>query len=153
MPVALTSKLPARSWYLEVESATTGNWNRVGGINSMTPAGSNTTVDATDSESDGFMEQYIIQRGGTVTFDGFFAEAADGTKDAGVERVNDAVAEVGPAANRKFRIRRPLATSSVVFDAAVDAPITMTGTGGGMTDINGFSVTLMITGKPTETTV
>lgn len=153
MPTLVTSKRRAREWYLEVQDSAGSAWERIAGLNSLTPSGATTMVDVTDFEDEGFLRQYVGQRDGTVTASCHYAEAADGTKGDGIARVETLLGEVGPDSIGKFRIRRPLATSAVAFDASVSGPITLTGSGGGLNDPNAFDIELMISGEPAVATV
>lgn len=135
------TKVNARDWTVEY-TADESTFVEIGGINSFTIEHDQVEADTTDFNSDGNEEHEIMQRGKSLSLEGFFLEdESAGTRDAGQEAVETLAEATGSASLGTFRFTSPGGTAkSGQFSASLG------GTGGGHNDKTSWSVTLKRSG-------
>jgi len=94
-------KIPARDIIVQVhDGETPGTWVDIKGLTTATinPAENEEVVDATTFGSDGHYEQLVMQRGASITLEGFKLQDPDtGDLDPGQERCEELATETGVA--------------------------------------------------------
>lgn len=122
-------------------------WTEIKGLNSIEFSPSSERADTTSYDDGGWASHLLVQRGLSLTLEGFRLEDPDtGARDPGQEFVEDLGMAVGAAAVGTFRLTSP-GGETIQFTATVDA----TPLGGGNTDAATWSAELQVTGEPTIT--
>lgn len=104
------AKINARDWLFEVSidpGAATPVWAEVGGVNSFTLSNSEgeESTDTTTFGSDGHAESQAMQRGASLSLEGFMERATGGAPDAGQAAVDALAALNGEASLGGVRFR------------------------------------------------
>lgn len=143
------TKVDARAWAFAIwdpaANAGAGGYVEVGGINSMTIGRESETTDTTDFDSAGKAEHQIMQRGRTITIEGFHLEdPGTGARDSGQQLVESLAEAVGDASLQDFQITSPGGTT---YTQKVSAELG--DVGGGNNDKTSWSATLARSGGTT----
>lgn len=117
-------KIDARGWITEIsDGAATPTWNETGGVNSWTDnlAENEEEVDTTDFNSQGQYESQAIQRGATLSIEGFYATTTDEqgnvVRDPGQKLAETAASKVGDASLYQVRFRHKTQNEWTVWTA------------------------------------
>lgn len=114
-------KVNARDWVVEINTGTVAlpTWVQVGGVTSFTIGRDAEEVDTTDFDSNGIEEHQVMQRGKTITLEGFYLEdPASKGRDAGQTAVETHADEVGVASLKQYRFTSPALTRKVALFSA-----------------------------------
>ena len=142
-------KILARDLLCELNTGTTAVpvWTPIGGLNSLTFDTDKSDVDDTDFDSDGWAEHKVVQRGRSISLEGFYKEDPDtGAQDPGQEALIALSDAVGYDSLKPFRITTP-GGNVTEYKVSADAKQT----GGGTNDDSGFTCDLTVSGKPVYT--
>lgn len=117
------AKINARDWIFEVSedpSSGTPTWAEVGGVTSFTLSNSEgeESTDTTTFQSAGFAESQAMQRGASLSLEGF-VERTGGADDAGQAAVDALAGEVGEDSLGGVRFRHVDDTDWTVWSAWV----------------------------------
>ena len=135
-------KVLARGWKLEIDDT---GFKEVKGLTSLTFANAKEDADITDFDSDGQQEHIPVQRGHSLSMEGFYLEdPANGDRDPGQEAVETLGAETGYDGIGTFKMTSPGGT-----EKSFEASAVVNSTGGGLNDPTGWSVELKVTGAIT----
>lgn len=149
-----TKKIAARDIIIEVsDGATPAVWLPIGGLTTATinPAENEEVVDATTFGSDGHYEQLVMQRGASITLEGFkLQDPSTGDLDPGQERCEELAAETGVASLGSVRFRHPADAEWKVWP---EATFSLGEQGGGNNDLTSWSCTIVRSGAPTTEAV
>ena len=138
------TKFLARDLTIEVRDAADTTWLAIGGLNSLTHSPATARADTSGFDSNGREEHIVAQRGDTWTLAGFAMEdVADGSRDAGQERVEDLGKLIGLDATSSFRVTSP-GGNTITFDASVEVTLA----GGGHNDAAAWQAVVTVTGEP-----
>lgn len=144
-------KIPARDIIVQVhDGETPGTWMDIKGLTAATinPAENEEVVDATTFGSDGHYEQLVMQRGASITLEGFKLQDPDtGDLDPGQERCEELATETGVASLGSIRFRHPMDSEWRVWP---EATFSLGEQGGGNNDLVSWSCTIVRSG-PSET--
>lgn len=147
-------KIAARDIIIEVsDGATPAVWLPIGGLTTATvnPAENEETVDATTFGSDGHYEQLVMQRGASITLEGFKLQDPDtGDLDPGQARCEELATETGVASLGSIRFRHPADAEWKVWP---EATFSVGEQGGGNNDLVSWSCTITRSGAPTTEAV
>jgi hypothetical protein len=147
-------KIPARDIIIEVESSTTDTWLPIENLASATinKAENEETADLTDFDSEGAYEQWIMQRGASMSLAG--SELKDSTTGAlqpGRARVEALAGEDALASDShgRIRFRHPMDTTWRIWTATFSV-----GESGGETNaVSGWAATITKSGRSTTAAV
>lgn len=140
-------KIPARDITVMVETATAGTWVEVSNLTAVTPnpAENEQTADTTTNDDNGAYSQRIMQRGASITLEGYKVKNGTGAEALGQARLEELAAGVGEGSVGKIRFAHPSDTQWKVWSCTVSG-----GTGGGgINDMTGWSVTCVRDGVAT----
>ncbi|MFF8290423.1 phage tail tube protein [Streptomyces sp. NPDC016309] len=138
------AKYNARDCVFEIESATPATWVEIGNINTFSKSHEEETTDTTTFGSDGNAESQKMQKGKTLTLEGFH----DPT-DAGQTRVAVVNELLGDASLIKIRFHAPADTNWEVWNAHVN----LGDQGGGNNDKVSWSATFTRSGASTTAVI
>lgn len=139
----------ARVFDFEIYDGT--DYVEIGGVNSFSPSREKNDTDVTDFDSEGWMEHLVASRGMSFDMEGFHIEDADtGDRDAGQEVLEEAALEMGPDALKTLRIVGPGGNTEIYMEVSIDAPFHGLSDGGGTDDSAGWSASLTMSGKPSD---
>ncbi len=145
--MALSPKIPAADWTFEIDDGTdTDTFVEIKGLESFSIEPSSNRADTTNFDSGGDEDGYVATRGKGFNFDGdYLLDVADGTRDPGQERVEEAGELTGSDSCVPFKITDP-AGNTFTQDVTVDnaGP-----TGGGTQDNTAWSAALTRAGSTT----
>lgn len=146
-------KINARDWVFEASAdpdAGTPVWAEVGGLTSfdLNPAEGEESVDTTTFASAGVAESQAMQRGASLSLEGF-AERTGGADDPGQAVLNDAAELVGEESLIGVRFRHTDDTDWTVWNGWVSRG----GTGGGNNDKANWSASVTRSGAATTAAV
>jgi hypothetical protein len=129
-------------------------WIAISGIATWGFTIDNNDEDVSTVDNGGWGSSMYTQHTGALSLEGFFlVDAADGTRDQGQLKTEQAATKVGYDAYRDFKIEA-WPTISGVQSASIGS-IIVTGTpalgdmGGAVTDVDPWNVEVAIDGKPT----
>lgn len=142
-------KINARDWVFEASADpdnATPVWAQVGGLTSfdLNPAEGEESVDTTTFDSAGVAESQAMQRGASLSLEGF-AERSGATDDPGQAVLNDAAELVGEASLIGVRFRHQDDTEWTRWTGWVSRG----GTGGGNNDKANWSAAITRSGPAT----
>ena len=148
------SKINARDWVFEASadpSAATPVWAEIGGVNSFTLSNSEgeESTETTTFASAGVAESQAMQRGASLSVEGFIERDGAGASDAGQDVVDTLAAQVGEASLGGVRFRHVDETDWTVWTAWVSKG----DNGGGNNDKTSWSATFTRSGAATVTAV
>lgn len=146
-------KVLARDIIIQVESSTPGTWLQVGGINSATPNPGEgaENADITDFQSGGRPESLPVQRGASLSMEGFqLLDSVSGAQEPGQARCETLADTLGYDGHGKLRFRHPLQTTWKVWNAAV---FQLGEQGGGNNDPSAWACTVTRSGAATTAAV
>jgi len=146
-------KINARDWVFEASAdpdAGTPVWAEVGGLTSfdLNPSEGEESVDTTTFASGGVAESQAMQRGASLSLEGFIERTA-GVDDAGQKVLNDAALLVGEASLIGVRFRHTDDTSWTVWDGWVSRG----SNSGGNNDKTNWSATVTRSGAASTAAV
>lgn len=146
-------KINARDWVFEASADpdnVTPVWAEVGGLTSfdLNPSEGEESVDTTTFSSAGRAESQAMQRGASLSLEGFVERTA-GVDDAGQAVLNDAAELVGEASLIGVRFRHMDDTEWTVWDAWVSRG----SNSGGNNDKTNWSATCTRSGAATTEAV
>jgi len=146
-------KINARDWVFEASADpdnVTPVWAEVGGLSSfdLNPSEGEESVDTTTFSSAGRAESQAMQRGASLSLEGFIERTA-GVDDAGQAVLNDAAELVGEASLIGVRFRHTDDTDWTVWSAWVSRG----SNSGGNNDKTNWSSTCMRSGAATTEAV
>jgi hypothetical protein len=134
--MALT-KVLARDWSVEIETATPSTWVEVGGLTTLGFDQDKTDADTGDFQSGGWAGHMPVERGWSVSCEGHYLvdpTPTPNTRDPGQARAEELSALVGPAAMARVRITDPYLDTYVGVASYQARP-----TVGGKNDIAGWT--------------
>lgn len=144
-------KIPARDIIVQVhDGETPGTWMDIKGLTTATinPAENEEMVDATTFDSAGHYEQVAMQRGASLSLEGFLLKDPDtGNQDPGQARCEELATAVGIASHGSIRFRHPMDSEWRVWP---EATFSVGEQGGGNNDLTTWSCTIVRSG-PGET--
>jgi len=140
------SKFLARDLSIAIDSGlgsgAGGSYTPILGLNTLTHSPSTTTADATDFQSAGHAEHYVVQRGDEWTLAGHvLIDVGTGTRDPGQLAVEAVAQAIGIHAAETFKITNP-AGKTIVFKATAE----VTQQSGGHNDLATWQCKLTVTG-------
>jgi predicted secreted protein len=141
------TKINARDWTFEIAAqATTPTFVEIGGITTFSVSRSDSETETTDFDSDGIYEGQMMQRGKSLSCDGWFLEDASADRDAGQELVETASGDtaVGDASIFLLRVTSPNGLTDTF-----DAFFTINDVGGGNNDKSSWGFTATRSGAST----
>ncbi|SNR44084.1 hypothetical protein SAMN06265360_10620 [Haloechinothrix alba] len=144
------TKINARDIHVEVQDSD-GTWLEVDGLNSVTvnPSENEQTADTTVFESEGHYEQEVMQRGSSMSLEGFKLKDATGAPDPGQGRLEELATMMAAQSLGAVRFRHPDDSEWTVWDATVS----IGSQGGNNNAKTSWSCTLTRSGKSTTSTV
>lgn len=102
------TKVLARGWKFEVETAVPATYVEIGGINSFSISRDKADADGTDFKSMGSREHIVASRGTEFSFEGYYMEdMATKARDGGQERFEAVADLIGPPSIVGFKITSP----------------------------------------------
>jgi len=145
--MAPTTKIPARGWKHELQTAAPNTWVQVRRLTEWGLKNSVSHADTTTADDEGWESHMAILRGAEITLSGLYAEDADdATRDPGQEAIEALAEEVGLESTKPYRITSPAGVVKTFSVSAMAGP-----TGGGDKDPTKWEATLKVDGKPTTT--
>lgn len=141
------SKVLARHFRPELNTGTVDipEWTPIKGLTNISPSVTKNDADTTDFDADGWLTHLVASRGASLQLQGQRVEdAADGTRDAGQEALEELGWAMGADSLKGFRMVRP--DDSVMIEGQVSAEVTPFG--GGNDDPAGWEATLTFAGEP-----
>lgn len=146
-------KIPARDIIVQVsDGQATPTWITVTQLTSAThnPAENEETTDTTTFDSDGDYEEVVMQRGASLSLEGFLRkDGTTGAKDAGQQRIEELAKLKGVESLGAVRFRHPMDTVWTKWDAT----FSQGEQGGGTNDMTSWSATVRKSGSSTEEAV
>lgn len=138
-------KILGREFTLEVETATPGTYQAIGGIKDISFSPSTQRAETTDYDSAGIEEHLVASRGLSFTVNCHFLEdAGDGSRDAGQQLVIDSAEAVGASSLVNFKLTTVGGTEKV-FAGSIE----LTESPEGMDDPSTFSFVVTRSGPTT----
>lgn len=143
-------KINARDIILEIQDSD-DTWIEIDGLTSVTinKSENEENVDTTTFASEGHYEQEIMQRGATMTLEGFLLQDDTGTQDPGQARCEDIATMMAQDSVGRVRHRHPNENEWREWDATVSVGEQ----GGGNNAKTSWNATLTRSGKPTTSAV
>jgi hypothetical protein len=134
----------------EDESYQTATWTTISGVNAWSWSEDSADADSSDFENSGWTSSFVVTRGATLGIEGqYLIDEVNGTKDAGQLIAETAAHDFGPSGFRWVRVQAlNTARDTAIGSIIVQASIKMGEGGGGMEDINPFSLECLVQGKP-----
>jgi len=139
-------KIPARDWEFRIsDGEDTPEFVEIDGIESFSIDPTETFAEGGDFGDGGWAEFMVIDRGLTISIEGFMKVDKDGNQDEGQKRVDDLKNKVGEDAMEELEIESPRGTKWTVTVSVSGSPLS---TGGGRTDYTGWAASFRVSGKP-----
>ena len=127
-----------------------GTWVAVSGISSWSWSEDSSDADSSDFDNAGWTSSFVVSRGTTLGFEGqYLVDEATGARDSGQLLCEQGSKGFGPTAFKYLKVEAVnTARTTPIGSIIVLGSLSQGETGGGMEDIQAFSIEAMVQGKP-----
>lgn len=123
----------------------------ISGVNAWSWSEDSSDADSSDFENAGWTSSFVVTRGATLGIEGqYLVDEATGTRDAGQLIADNGAHSFGPAGFKRFKVEAlDTERTTAIGHIIVTGSIKLGESGGGMEDIQPFSLEVMVQGRPT----